>query len=831
MNTPRWNKLTKEEQERRLVFQATAEEHLLVESEINYWNQYDISPDLGIPEQRLLDSVVEQLTPVYQQWIDKIASNPKTPMWAYPLFSVGAAKMADITFRVLMREWFSSNLWKNDDDSWILPLPTAQHIAHEISTLTIEIISFQYAKKTHKEDWLKQSHYQKNWTPRRCKAFAKKCSSLSKNTWTRKQRETFGHHMLRIAELSSVIQFIRKRQKHGKGYIERSYISFTESVLKELTSGHQNVIANASLIYRPMIVPPVEHTETSSGGALLTFIRKSVVQRFKEQGWDEDSPAKEQKNSTPGPICIRGANALSSVELAINEPVLQIMSSMFKDNCCMGNLPAYEFTAFDTGGEYPKDGPKDQQAAWIATRAAEWSKWYKQESLRCRMLVRLKLAQDLVHWGFFYHVYTMDFRGRAYSTCDLLSPQSSDFDRGLIHSANPIKQTPEGLYWLKVHLANLFDQDDGPFDERVKWVDSNMDMFRRVKKDPLGTTDFWCSNKEKKNTTWQRLAAIFDLLREDGLTSVYCFQDGTCNGVQHWAALVRSQTLATLTNLVPMDAPNDLYEFVANRTTDYFVDVLLLPQEHDPDTVNWAEKFLDHWDNCIPRPVVKRPVMTDPYGITFYGIRKYIREEKHLDWVPREQQASAIMELAIGIDTSLKGILEAPNEGKKWLKSVADYYSDKQELLKWTTPCGFTVVHRYNSYLVRRSVAKLFNMKELHFAYVDGDTVDKTSVNQAIAPNYIHSLDASHQWFVISRLLDAGITDMAFVHDAYGTLGPWVPLLRQFTLEEFYNMHKEPLLIDLQEQLKMKDILPVPCHLFPQDYDIADVLEARYAFQ
>ena len=48
--------------------------------------------------------------------------------------------------------------------------------------------------------------------------------------------------------------------------------------------------------------------------------------------------------------------------------------------------------------------------------------------------------------------YTLDFRGRAYSICELLSCQGSDFDRGLIQFANPMKQNKEGLYWLKYTL-------------------------------------------------------------------------------------------------------------------------------------------------------------------------------------------------------------------------------------------------------------------------------------------------------------------------------------------------------------------------------------------
>ena len=105
-------------------------------------------------------------------------------------------------------------------------------------------------------------------------------------------------------------------------------------------------------------------------------------------------------------------------------------------------------------------------------------------------------------YQFFYMPITLDFRGRAYTTCELLSHQSSDFDKALIHFAEPVKQTERGLYWIKVHVANLFDQDKLSFDERVKWVDDNMAMLQRINDDPYDNRE-WVSDKEK-NPSFQR---------------------------------------------------------------------------------------------------------------------------------------------------------------------------------------------------------------------------------------------------------------------------------------------------------------------------------------
>jgi DNA-directed RNA polymerase len=41
--------------------------------------------------------------------------------------------------------------------------------------------------------------------------------------------------------------------------------------------------------------------------------------------------------------------------------------------------------------------------------------------------------------------------------------------------------------------------------------------------------------------------------------------DGTCSGLQHWAALLRDEKIGEFVNLLPSDAPKDLYAKVATR--------------------------------------------------------------------------------------------------------------------------------------------------------------------------------------------------------------------------------------------------------------------------
>lgn len=70
---------------------------------------------------------------------------------------------------------------------------------------------------------------------------------------------------------------------------------------------------------------------------------------------------------------------------------------------------------------------------------------------------------------------------------------------------------------------------------------------------------------------WQTLATCFeirDALNHEGGPESYSssfpvHQDGSCNGLQHYAALGRDTSGAESVNLSPSDVPQDVYSCVA----------------------------------------------------------------------------------------------------------------------------------------------------------------------------------------------------------------------------------------------------------------------------
>ena len=806
-----WLNLTKEEQQRRINIQKTFEEELLENGVEKYWREYSRSPDEGKPEQLLLESAVIHLTPYYQKWIDTVCENRKSPDWLAPLLSVGAAKMADITIRSMMRLFLTRNTIQNFDDTIGIPAsaPVAQQVAKLIAEDVIAIVSYQQAKKRFSEDWRKQSKFIKNWTVKRCKAFTKKVAEIPK--LRSKEKEDFGHNMLRVALASDILV----SRVHWDGKKKKSLlVSFSPWILSEIQKRHE-LLETACLVYRPMICPPIPHTEKEDGGFLSPWVRKKMIKRYHPVGanpkdWD----------SRPSPLVLKGLNALMNTEWSVNTKVYQVMRSMFENDYRLANLPAYTFRDFAFSRPYPEDGTKEEQAKWMQESNEAWGEWYKEEQARSRMIVRLELAKKMIQWNFFYMPYTLDFRGRAYSVCELLSPQGVDFDRGLVHFATPRKQTKEGLYWLYVHTANLFDQDKKPFDDRVRWVLDNLSMLKKIAEDPYSNKE-WIDPSKKKNKSFQRLAAIFEVCRTDGMTQLPVQMDGANNGGQHWAAIMRNRKLAVLTNLIKSDHPQDLYQFVADAATDFMVS--------QPDN-RWYPAFLEYWNNKLPRNVTKRSTMCDAYGLTFYGMQKYVKQEGHVDWVSKEQRGGAVVELARAIQSGLGETMESPNRGKEWLREVADILNAMNKPFVWTTPSGFEVHQVYNQVLERVSYAELFNRQQLVFSTVT-ESLDGKAQYLAISPNYIHSLDAAHMFMTISDMMDEGIHAYSFVHDSYGTYAPDIPKMHRILRENFIKIHKENQLEKLKKEIEERYGIYLP--EIPQREDgfqIEEVLESEYFF-
>ena len=115
-------------------------------------------------------------------------------------------------------------------------------------------------------------------------------------------------------------------------------------------------------------------------------------------------------------------------------------------------------------------------------------------------------------------------------------------------------------------------------------------------------------------------------------------QDGTCNGLQHYAALGGDARGARQVNLDNTDRPSDVYTYVAN----------MVEKRMQEDVERKLDnKFAKMLVGKISRKVVKQTVMTTVYGVTFVGAREQIeRQLKDRGDIPYEECYMASVYLA-----------------------------------------------------------------------------------------------------------------------------------------------------------------------------------------
>ncbi|CAK8985974.1 unnamed protein product [Durusdinium trenchii] len=242
------------------------------------------------------------------------------------------------------------------------------------------------------------------------------------------------------------------------------------------------------------------------------------------------------------------------------------------------------------------------------------------QSERPTFELKLQVAEEFLHAEKVYFPHNVDFRGRSYPIPPHLNHIGDDVSRGLLQFAEGKALGPEGLFWLKVNLANLFGKNKVSLEDRAAWVDAQRETIVKVVKDPLKAENVeWWSKAD--DGPWQALARCFELEEiwasprpQEYISHLPVHMDGSCNGLQHYAALGRDVKGGEAVNLVPAEKPQDVYTVVLN--------VVKRKVQEDADSTDESKEVkrvkarrLQELD-VLQRKVVKQTIMTICYGVT-----------------------------------------------------------------------------------------------------------------------------------------------------------------------------------------------------------------------
>ena len=354
-----------------------------------------------------------------------------------------------------------------------------------------------------------------------------------------------------------------------------------------------------------------------------------------------------------------------------------------------------------------------------------------------------------------------------------INPQADDLGRSLLHFARGEPLGEDGANWLAVHVANLFGVDKVSMAARLQWVVDNTELLLDSAMDPLDGKRFWLTAAHP----WQALAACFEwmgyLVQGPAYVSrLPIAMDGSCNGLQHYSALLRDEVGGHATNLTSSAEPQDIYQIVADRT----LETLKARRKEELRAGQSEETLCSRWlANGVSRQMVKRPVMTLPYGATKYGMRdqilKEVRKVQEETGTPVFADSDGFAEakyLGDAVYDCIGSVVIAAREAMDWLQCAARVAAQDGLPIRWTAPSGLPVQQDYRKRKGREVDAYVGTQRVRIRLQIDTATLDAKRQALGIAPNYVHSLDSAHMMSTIELCLIEGIHDFAMIHDSYG---------------------------------------------------------------
>ena len=650
--------------------------------------------------------------------------------------------------------------------------------------------------------------------------------------WSVPDREQVGLWLIEQLRLLGMVEVTKSTVKAmGRGVKVEMTICLSDPAREVIGTIRDTV--EATMPYSlPFIEPPKDWVTPWDGGYHTPAGRRQMPHCM---NLHRNASARRKLADVQMPSVLNALNHLQKVRWQVNGRMLDAVRDCARHGIDMDEILSQAELPKPSKPEWLTDDMKKEEmtgdelvefSAWKRQMAA----WHTERKLRGtrwgRFYLAMRIAEKFRDYDAIYFLYQADFRGRLYAQTTGINPQGSDLQKALLHFADgkPL-DTPEAVRWFTIHGANKFGVDKVPFEDRIQWVHERHDFILAIADDPVSHREWqdadsplqflaWCF----EYADWTASGAAFESRIAVGL-------DGSCNGLQHFSAMLRDSVGGRAVNLVPGLKPNDIYQQVADVVALKLADPNL-PLRRESDSVLKA-KWSEHGMN---RSIVKRSVMTLPYGSTRFScaefiVEDYLKHGKAIEFTTDEYRYAAEF-LSHLVWDSIGQVVIAAAQAMAWLQRAATALIKRGwQQIEWTTPSGFPVYQEYQEMEFVRVHSKLLGHTKIKVAQ-DADTPDSNRHKNSIAPNFVHSMDASHLVLTVEECSRLGIGSLAMIHDDYGTHAADTEKLYRAIRETFVRMYDafDPL-VDFRNQFE--DLPALPSR---GDLDLAAVIQSPFFF-
>ena len=764
----------------------------------------------GTPEMRLIGSVVPAASAMIKREresvLDKTGAGRGVAHWGYPLWALDPDKLAVLALVTMM------NLC---DGSFGMAT-----ICRRLGSMVEQEYRFEQFKSEHRKMYDVVSKRIKNWTPRQVRYMRNKVD-LVERSWPLRVRHWVGFKLIECVLATSDVFAHRMIYFTDGGRRKKRYLlEMRADIRAELEVQH----TNCEILhpwYLPMLTPPNDWAPGQQGG-----YRYHKYPMVKPQNLLENP----EEETTHGPIVYRAINALQVTGWRVNRRVLEIMSAVWAAGGGYAGIPVSNPRVPADEVPIPDDCDNESLTQFKLARKLIHDDNARTIGKRKATLSKLRTADRFSKYNEFFFPFQYDYRGRIYPVSTDLHPQSDDIARGLLEFSVGKPLGEEGLKWLMIRLANCFGVDKCSFDDRINWAMDHATDVALCAVAPL-EHKWWA----EADDPWQALATMFELYvvftnGDDGtfVSHLPGTADGTCNGLQHFAAMCLDPAAAKQVSLVPADKPDRIYTFVASKVYDRVEeDVHRIPDSEptDKDGNPVAHPAFEWLMKGVSDKTVKRATMTLAYGVTPSGMQDQFVTDGWTDGMDRPRSAACYLR---DVTWEVLGeIVTSAREVMDWLKDIARITSKKGHKLTWTSPAGFNMVQES---LRTKDTAIYTLIQRVHMYIAEPGKLSPYRQQLCMPPNFVHDMDAAHMMLTVDECVKRGVTSLNMIHDSYGTHVADMDTLAAALRYRFVRMYHTDWLRQYWSEWCEATGLDLPEPPSRGDFDLTQVIESEYFF-